>query len=143
MLTPSVFRQQFPEFQDPAIYSDQVIGFWDAIALARLDADTWDDALPGGEALFVAHHLVLAARDQASIEVGGVSGGVSGLMQSKSIDKVSVSYDVSRISYEDAGFWNATSYGIRFWQLARMIGAGGVQLGAYGALGIPPYPWMV
>ncbi|ECC3368559.1 TPA: DUF4054 domain-containing protein, partial [Escherichia coli] len=47
---------------------------------------------------------------------------------SKSVDKVSVSYDTSATLNPDAGFWNNTRYGAEFYQLITMFGAGGRQL---------------
>jgi hypothetical protein len=39
---------------------------------------------------------------------------------------VSVSYDTAAVTLTDAGHWNATTYGIQFWQLQQMAGAGGI-----------------
>lgn len=49
-------------------------------------------------------------------------------MTSKSVDKVSASYDVSGIINPDAGFWNSTAYGREFFWWWSMFGTGGRQL---------------
>lgn len=128
-LNPALFRQQYPEFTDPAIYSDAVLGLWDSIALTLLNPDRWGTLLPLGEALFVAHHLVLAGRNLLASQVGAAPGQVQGILTAKAIDKVSASYDASTVSMTDGGFWNMTVYGIQFLRYARQAGSGGAQLG--------------
>lgn len=90
--------------------------------------------------LFVAHHLTLDARDAAAVAAGGVPGELKGPAASKSVDKVSVSYDTKAVTFEDQAFWNLTRFGIQLYNLARLIGAGGVQLGAQGDGPGGPYP---
>lgn len=122
------FRQAFPEFVDPAAYTDAAMNFWAGIAGKLLPADRWDDMLDSATQLFVAHHLVVGVRNQMTADAGGVPGEVKGVLASKTVDKVSMSYDTKSVGLEDAGFWNASIYGVRFLQLARMFGAGGIQL---------------
>lgn len=65
----------------------------------------------------------------AAAAAGGVnSNGAAGVVSSKSVDKVSVSYDVSGVINPDAGFWNSTAYGREFYWWWSMFGAGGRQL---------------
>ena len=70
----------------------------------------------------------VGGEDQATAAVGGIAGKVKGLETAKSVGDLSVSCDVTTGSYAGAGSWNLTSYGLRFYALARMIGAGGIQL---------------
>lgn len=132
MFAPTTFRQLFPEFQDPAVYTDVVLEFWANVATVGdtplLDPDRWGSLLDAGTGLFVAHHVALAMRDQSTAYKGGVPGSIQGPTASKSVDKVSVSYDTSAVSMTDAAFWNMTSYGVRFLTYARLIGAGGIQM---------------
>jgi hypothetical protein len=128
VVTASSFRQQFPALSDPAVYSDGVFAFWAGIAALRLNADRWGTLLDYGISLFVAHHMVLAARDAMVTGAGGIPGVVNGPQSSKTVESVSVSYDTKAISLTDGGYWNATMYGIQFLQLSRLIGAGGIQL---------------
>jgi hypothetical protein len=128
MITPNDFRQRFREFADPQINTDSAIEFWAGIGASMLPAGRWGSMHDYGVSLFVAHHLAIAQREERSAEVGGPIGNVVGPQTSKSVDKVSASYDTAAVALSDAGFWNMTTYGIRLIQQARMVGAGGVQL---------------
>lgn len=121
------FRQQFPEFACEPDYPTPQIMFWAGLAGTMLNADRWADMLDYGVCLFIAHHLAAGQRDVQTAEAGGTPGTVSGPMTAKSVDKVSASYDTSAVTLVNGGFWNSTSYGIQLLQLARYVGAGGVQ----------------
>lgn len=124
----ATFRQQFPEFSDPTAYTGDSISLNLSLGALSLDADVWGDFRDRGLGLFVAHNLSLDAQNAAQAAAGGTPGKVTGLQTSKSVDKVSASYDVGAVTYEGAAFWNLTSYGVRFYQLMRIVGAGGRQL---------------
>ena len=127
-MTLTDFRTDFPEFTDTAKYTDASITFWMGIAVSFVNPDRWGVLTDLGVALVTAHHLVLGQRDQAAAAVGGAPGEVKGPTASKSVDKVSVSYDTGAVALTDAGFWNLTTYGVRFMTIARTMGAGGMQL---------------
>ncbi|CAJ0719394.1 hypothetical protein LMG6871_02834 [Ralstonia edaphis] len=127
-MTPADFRTDFPEFTDSTKYTDASIQFWMGIAVSFVNPDRWGVLTDLGVALVTAHHLVLGQRDQAAAAVGGVPGEIKGPTASKSVDKVSVSYDTGAVALSDAGFWNLTTYGVRFMTIARAMGAGGMQL---------------
>ena len=124
----ATFRQRFPEFSSEINYPDAQIQFWLDYSLVLLPADRWQDQIEYGTGLLTAHHLVIGRKNQLAADAGGVGGGVTGVQTSKSVDKVSASYDAGAVTIEGAGFWNMSSYGIQFYQLAQMIGAGGIQL---------------
>ncbi len=128
MSSPSQFRSDFPEFADANTYSDGSISFWMNFATVLIDATRWAELADMGIELATAHHLVIASRDEKAGSTGASPGQVSGPITSKSVDRVSVSNDTSAVSLSDGGFWNMTSYGIRFLQLARMLGSGPIQL---------------
>lgn len=128
MLTEAAFRQSFPIFADINNYLPQRVAFWLALGKQLLPAGRWDDLHDYGLSLFVAHHLILESRDQQAAEAGAGVGQVVGLESSKGVDSVSVSMDVGSVTLANAGHWNQTSYGIQLYQLAQMVGAGGVQL---------------
>ncbi|AOY96859.1 hypothetical protein BKK79_35795 [Cupriavidus sp. USMAA2-4] len=127
-MTPEQFRADFPEFSDTTKYPNTLIQMWLTVATSLVNPVRWMELTNLGLALVTAHHLVLAQRDGATADVGGTPGEVKGPTSSKSVDKVSVSYDTGAVALSDAGFWNMTSYGIRFLNFARMMGAGGLQL---------------
>ncbi len=124
----SAFRSSFPEFSDTSIYTDGQLNFYGGMATKLLNADRWSDMLEEATQLFVAHHLALAEREKRTADAGGVAGKVVGQQTSKTADKLSASYDTAAVSIENAGYWNATSYGIRLYQMAQWFGAGGVQI---------------
>ena len=124
----ATFRQNFTEFSDTTRYPESLVAFWLDVVTRLLRSDRWADLLDVGLGLALAHHLVLAVRDQNTAQAGKVPGTVLGMQTSKSVDTVSVSYDVSAVTNEGGGFWNMTSYGVRFLGMARMVGAGWCQL---------------
>lgn len=130
MLTESDFRQSLPEFTSTIDYPSAQVQFYLTLGIKMLPADRWGDCLDQGLTLYIAHYLVLYARAKMASSLAGAAGvgRVVGLETSKSVDKVSVSSDVASVSLADAGHWNQTTYGIQFFQLAMMFGAGGYQL---------------
>ena len=122
------FRTDFPEFADTAKYTDAAIGIWLTVAGLSLPADRWGALLDIGTELFVAHHLVIGVGNQKASANGGVPGQTGGAVASESVDKVSISYDTGASTIEGGDFWNSSTYGIQFLRMARMAGAGGIQL---------------
>lgn len=128
-VTHASFRGDFPVFADAARYPEPSISFWLGLARKLLRADRWDDLIDIGAELFVAHNLVLERRAQDLADNGGVPGLTTGPINSQSVDKASVGYDTGAGIELDAGHWNNTIYGTRFIHLARLVGAGPVQVG--------------
>ncbi len=126
--TVSDFRRDFPQFSDDTKYPDAVIEFRLNLADMLIDGSAMGSMFPYLAELFVAHYLVLNAADTAAGALGGAGGATSGVVASKSVDKVSVSYDNSATLNADAGFWNFSRYGAEFWQLLMLFGYGGIQL---------------
>jgi hypothetical protein len=127
-MDPTSFRSAFPEFGNPSLYPDSMVTAWITVATSLVNADRWMELTDLGIQLVTAHHLALSARDQNAAAVGGVPGLMTGPTASKSVDKVSTSYDTGAASLDGAGFWALTSYGTRYLSLARMMGAGGLQI---------------
>lgn len=127
-MTPSQFRQDFPEFADTTKYPDSSVNFWLTVSVQLVSAARWGALTDQGIELCTAHHLVLGARGGQAAAVGGVPGQMTGPLSSKAVDKVSASYDTGAATIDDGGFWNLTSYGVRYLTLARTMGAGGFQL---------------
>ncbi len=125
------FRELFPEFRDVAAYTDPMVELWLEIAGKLHDADRWGNLIDYGAGLFVAHNLALSAMDGRAAAAGGAPGqAASGIVSSKSVDKVSVSYDTSGAAEAGMGAWNLTSYGTRYIRLVNLIGIGPIQVGA-------------
>jgi hypothetical protein len=126
--TPAQFRTDFPQFENEARYTNTAIQFRLSLSDNLLDENLLDNMFPYLVELFVAHYMTLQAKDMQSAALGGASGATNGVAASKSVDKVSVSYDNSATLNPDAGFWNFTRYGAEFYQIILMFGAGGRQL---------------
>ena len=128
MLDEATFRQKMPMFLDVNLFPTAQFNMYLKLGKKLLLESRWEDLLDEGLTWFVAHYLTLYARDIALMAAGGIAGKVVGNETAKSVDSVSKSIDVSGIIIQDAGHWNQTSYGIQFYQLMMMVGAGGYQL---------------
>ncbi|HAT1603038.1 TPA: DUF4054 domain-containing protein [Raoultella ornithinolytica] len=127
--TSNQFCTDFPEFSDTTRYPDAAVTFYLGQADVILNQDVLGDQFVYLAELFVAHYTELRGRAIATAAVGGgVNTAGGGVLTSKSVDKVSASYDVSGIINPDAGFWNNTAYGREFFWWWSMFGAGGRQL---------------
>lgn len=127
-VTVASFRSAFPEFADATVYTDASVQMWLSASVSLLSPERWGDLLDLGTSLFVAHNIVLGAMNARAASKGGSPGSGGGVTASKAVDKVSVSYDTGAATIEGAASWNLTTYGTRYLQLARMVGAGGLQI---------------
>lgn len=127
-MTVDEFRQRYPAFADSSAYPDSQIQIYLDLADAFINKRRWPTAVAAhARGLFVAHHLTmfLGKGIQGAANAGALGPGVA---QSKTVHDVSVSYDNTLASYDQAGHWNLTRYGLDWYQLSRMVGAGPVQL---------------
>lgn len=132
-VTVDSFRATFPEFASAQTYPDAQVDFYIGLAGILLNPLRWLRTLDYGTMLFVAHNLALEFQAQKSGQSGNAPGWATGAVNNKSVDKVSVGFDVQSAMEEGAGHWNLTTYGTRFIRLARLMGMGPVQVGiGYG-----------
>lgn len=122
------FRDLMPEFQDSSVYLDEMLEPWLTIASNLLNMRVWGSMYSMGIALFVAHQISLSRASALSARRGGAPGVGVGIVTNKSVNGVSIGYDVGSIALDKGGDWNLTTYGIRFLSFARMFGSGGVQV---------------
>ena len=126
-MTIAEFRQRYPSFTS-ALYPDSAVQIRLALADKFFSETLWNDPLIRNHAmgLYTAHYLEF----QGSKASGGsgTNGAVMGVVSSKSVDGVSVSYDTGSSAWAGAGFWNATPYGRELWDLMGIYGAGARQL---------------
>jgi hypothetical protein len=141
-VTVEDFRGTFKAFTDANRYDSQMVEFWLGVAYLRLPADRWGNLLDLGAQLYTAHNIVLEAKNQLTAKTGGMPG-TSAPISSKTAGKVTVAYDNGVSTYENAGHYNQTDYGRRFWELVQIIGAGPVQVGIGPLFGAPysGQPW--
>lgn len=143
------FRCMFPEFQDSSVFLDEMIEPWLVLAGRLLNACRWGSAYRLGLYLFTAHQITLQRQATIAAQRGGIPGLSTGIVQSKSINGVSVSYNASMGFLKEGGDWNLTVYGIRFLSFARMFGSGGdIAIGSDASMvseaqliqGVVPFP---
>lgn len=124
----ATFRANFPAFADEDTYAEPSIQFWLDLAYKRHNAERWGDLLDQGIQLYVAHELsVEAASSKGS--ANSTPGQIIGNITSRSVGGMSYSRDVSSITDSDAGYMNASTYGLRWRNLMKLVGAGPVQVG--------------
>lgn len=122
------FRTAFPEFKDTVTYPTEMITFWASIAEQQVIQCVWKTMWANGVQLYVAHEITLAAQNAKTAISGGMPGTSGGVPNTKTVGSVSVGYDSNNTSEKDAGYWNLTNYGKQFIRLARIFGAGAIQL---------------
>lgn len=124
----SQFRQAFPEFADSCKYSTTQITFWATIAEQQVNECVWKDMWVTGVQLYVAHEMTIAYQNVKSSKRGGAPGTFGGIPNNKAVGGASIGFDNQATAEKDAGWWNTTTYGRQFIRLARLFGAGAIQL---------------
>lgn len=127
-LTPAVFRGDFPEFASQTVFPDSMITYWCLLANTQINQAYWDvNLIKAGQENYIAHNCVLEAAAQGEVNYKNLPGVSKGIIASQGIDKLSESYDGSGTIEKDAGYWNLTVYGTRFFHLVQMMGMGPLQ----------------
>ena len=99
-----------------------------------LPGDVWDEWLPEGRRLYVAHKCTLYLRttvpDGASNDAVAAAGTAQGTYASKSVGGVSVSYgaNAATAGIEGWGDLKETEFGIQFLSIARRLMLGGIYV---------------
>lgn len=124
----ALFRADFPEFADSVRFPSSTITLWSNLGEQLISADRFGSTFTQAVELFTAHNAVLAAGNVSSTAAGGMPGQTGGIVSSKAVGSVSVSYDTASAMETGAGHWNQTTYGRQYIRLARLIGQGCYQL---------------
>lgn len=130
VLTPSDFRHDFPAFADPNVYTEDALAFWIDVVLYQtpLNPRAWRRSLVLGQELFVAHMLTLERQNERQAAAGQAPLAL-GPATSRSVGGVSVGYDSGSGAYTtDAGFWNLSTYGQRYYYFMMIAGTRPVQI---------------
>lgn len=122
------FRTDFPEFADTGRFTDSSITFWSGVGERLISLDRFGDLYSQALNLFVAHNITLAAGNVSAAATGGLPGSAGGIVSSKAVGSVNISYDTASAMLPSAGHWNQTVYGRQYIQLARLVCAGCVQI---------------
>jgi hypothetical protein len=145
MVTYQSFIADLPEFTNTAVFPQSAFNYYQNFATIMLTS-VWGQPAPAGQPntifdigmeQFIAHNLVIEALNQKSVAVGGLPGLNKGAISGENAGQVSVSYDTDATLESDAGHWNLTTYGTRFINTARMLGAQPTQIGPQGI--VPPH----
>lgn len=123
-----LFRTHFPEFADTVAYPTSTINYWADLALIMVNQCVWKTQFQRGVSLYVAHEMVLAQQAAKTSAAGGSPGTFGGIANTKTVGSVTVGYDAQTTTEKDAGYWNLTNYGKQLIRLARIFGAGAIQL---------------
>lgn len=122
------FRVNFPEFGNADRYPSSFIKFWSDLAELQVKECIWKNAWVNGVSLYVAHEITLAMQNVKAASVGGVPGTSGGIANTKTVGGATIGYDTTSTAERSAGYWNLTNYGKQFIRLARIFGAGAIQL---------------
>jgi hypothetical protein len=145
-VTAASFKAAFPAFTSDTDYPIPMLTYQLSLAVKLHNADRWGELLDDGIMLWTAHMITLEQQSSAAAAAGQSAGAITGPLASASGDGLSYSRNVSAAVLDGEGHWNLTSYGLRWKQMARMMGAGGIQVGvpdpsdAYGGAWPGPLP---
>ena len=128
IVTTTDFRTFFPEFSDETKYPDALILAYMNVGVQFVSICRWQNSWKFGVCLFAAHELAMGLLASKTATAGGVPGVSTGIVSSKSVGPISKSYDTGFAKYDDAGYWNLTTYGQRYWYFINLFGTGGTQL---------------
>lgn len=127
------FKEIYPQFKGEAV-PEAVLIMYMELAHNAIKEARWHSYWKMAMGLFIAHFATLWAMgtaDAASTAADVVSAGEArGLVASKSVRDLSVSYDFSAVlsGLDDWAAWNMTKYGAQLVTLSRMISKGGMQV---------------
>lgn len=125
------FRAAFPQFT-PELAPDARVRFHLAVAGKLLPAARWGELLDEGMGLYAAHQLTLELEAGKTGDGTGGIAAAAGPVTAETKTVGGMSHAVTRAgaaaqgsALTDAGQYNNTVYGQQFWQLVRIVGAGG------------------
>lgn len=121
----------YPQFLD---VDEVVANAWIAIATSSLSYARWRHLWEMGVSLYVAHFLTLYAQTlndpSRGLMVNVEAGLAKGVITSKSVSDMSVSYDFGSVANETQGWgtFNQTMFGLQFVQFAKLVSKGGMTI---------------
>jgi hypothetical protein len=132
------FKTMYPQFWADGVKKvlpDEVIEMYVGFSLAIVNIARYHEAWKVCVCLVTAHFLILYLRtmspnpDPTAADIIKAAE-TKGLVASKSVDGVSVSYDYSTAISDLDGWaaWKTTEYGIQFITIARVYNLGGMRV---------------
>lgn len=125
-VTLKQFRLMFRAFRDSSVYPDEAVQPLLDLACVSLNRNQWRQFYRRGIGLYVAHMLSIGRMNELTAERGGAPGFGVGMIASKAINGVSVSYNTGVSIFDGAGDLNLTIYGQEFMRLVKIVGMGPV-----------------
>lgn len=132
------FLSFYPNFanilNDTQTFPPEVIDMYIQFAQDCVSYKRWGKQWKLGMCLFLAHfftiHLQSLFPENATAQEIIAYGQSKGLISSKSVGDVSVSYDFGAAvqGVESWGQFNTTAYGLQFANLAKLLGKGGMYI---------------
>lgn len=136
--TADDFRNIYPQFfnaDKTPLVPNEVMEMYIQFAHSCVSAARYRDAWKVGISLFIAHFISLYMQSMVDPDVANVQTVMSaartkGLVASKSVDGVSVSYDFSSALSDLDGWaaWKLTNYGLQFATMAKIYAIGGMYV---------------
>lgn len=133
------FLDFFPNFEDVIVglhdnipIPNAVIDMYIQFASDCVNVKVWGKQWKYAMSLFIAHFLVIYIQaqipDNATAQQVLATAQAKGLISSKSVGDVSVSYDFSSAikGVESWGQFTTTEYGLQFANLAKLVAKGGM-----------------
>lgn len=128
------FYDVYPQFENLELLGPEIVEMYIGLANAYLNIDRYKSVWKIAMCLFIAHFCTLFL--QSTTPVGSsakeviAAGQSKGLISSKSVGDVSVSYDYSMIAQglENWAGWTLTAYGVQLASLAKIAGKGGMYV---------------
>lgn len=124
------FRSAMPAFSEEIIADERLQPYID-MATAIVKEARWHSLWREGMRLFIAHFVTLllgAPESGATLDEVMNASKKGGLISSKTVGPISVSYDNAQATSDLEGWaaWKLTTYGIQYATLAKMLAKGGM-----------------
>ena len=126
------FRGTYPQFDNLGTYPDTVLDAYFATASLYIDSNLGMNEFLSDAQLALALNLMTA--HLAGISAVAASGQAAGLMNSATVDKISVSLTPPPVRTQFDWWLSLTPYGQSLLALLQMVSAGGIYLGARNEL---------
>lgn len=120
MITPTQFKERFPEF---ATQTDERIQVFLDKAALLVSACKWGNLYDEGVALLAAHYLALSI-----LQSSASSATPTFAIASKKVGDVQINYAVPSAASGTEAYYNSTPYGQEYWSLVRLVGMGAVAV---------------
>lgn len=128
------FKKFYPQFSELPELPDLILEQFIGMANAYINIDRWKSTWTLGMCLFVAHfstlYLQTFAEPNAAANQVMSAAQAKGLITSKSVGDVSVSYDFSSAVNGLDGWanWTSTAFGIQLASFAKILGKGNMYV---------------